>query len=133
MNPDTKSAGPATGFPTRHATPIAAAIWRHALPAAWRDATEVPLYLEHHREYEICAERTVGYDADDAPCFVAHRFVLTTPASDDDEEYYARITHAEEMAAWRLRDNRWLLYRRIDAGNCDAPRAFYSFSPDMPR
>jgi hypothetical protein len=107
--------------------------WRRALPAEWQEAIDSPLYFKHYSEYEISAERIVGYDADDQPCFTSHRFALTSPASDDDEEFYEIVTYGEEMAAWRLRDERWLIYRSIDTGNCHGPRDFYVFSSDMPR
>ncbi len=107
--------------------------WSRQLPAEWRDAVEPPLYFDHYSEYEIAAQRSVGYDADDRPCFTAHRFQLTEPASDDDEEFYEIVSRSEEMAAWRLRDGRWLVFRRECAGPCHPARGFYAFSPDMPR
>jgi hypothetical protein len=107
--------------------------WLAYLPAEWRETVEPPLYFERYSEYEIRAERTVGYDADDQRCFTAHRYVLTSLASDDDEEFYELVTYSEEMAAWRLRDERWLVYRRISTNNCNHSRSFYALSPDMPR
>lgn len=107
--------------------------WLEHLPAEWRETVEPPLYFERYSEYEIRAERTVGYDADDQRCFTAHRYVLTSLASDDDEEFYELVTYSEEMAAWRLRDERWLVYRRISTNNCNQSRSFYTLSPDMPR
>ncbi len=107
--------------------------WSRHLPAEWRDAVEPPLYFDHYSEYEIAAQRSVGYDADDRPCFTAHRFQLTEPASDDDEEFYEIVSRSEEMAAWRLRDGRWLVFRRECAGPCHPARGFYAFSTDMPR
>jgi hypothetical protein len=108
-------------------------LWRDHLPAEWLDAIEVPLYFEQYSEYEIRAERAVGYDADDHPCFTSHRFLLTSLASDDDEEFYEVVTYSEEMAAWHLRDERWLVYRRISTNNCNQSRSFYVLSADMPR
>lgn len=107
--------------------------WESHLPDEWLDAVDAPLYFEQYSEYEISADRTVGYDADDQPCFTAHRFELTEPASDDDEEFYEVVTYSEELAAWRLRDERWLVYRRSSAGDCRSPRGFYAFSQTMPR
>jgi len=78
------------------------------------------------------AERTVDYDGDNKPCFTAHRFQLTSLASDDDEEFFEIVTYAEEMAAWRLRDERWLIYRTISTNSCNAARSVYAFSTDMP-
>lgn len=107
--------------------------WLKHLPEAWLGAIDSPLYFKRYSEYEISAERTVGYDADDQPCFTAHRYVLTRTASDDDEEFYEVVAYAEEMAAWRLRDERWLIFRSITTSPCNAPRGFYAVSPDMPR
>ncbi len=110
-----------------------AASWNNLLPAEWAKLAEPPLHFAHYSEYEIAAERTVGYDADDRPCFTAHRFMLTNPASDDDETFYPVVTHSEEMAAWRLRDERWLIFRKVGNEHSDPPRVFYSFSQEMPR
>uniref|UniRef100_Q47G01 Uncharacterized protein n=1 Tax=Dechloromonas aromatica (strain RCB) TaxID=159087 RepID=Q47G01_DECAR len=107
--------------------------WQKHLPEAWLAAIEPPLYFRHYSEYEIFAERSVGYDADDCPCFTTHQFILTSMASDDDEEFYEVVTYAEEMSAWRLRDERWLIFRTITTSTCNAPRGFYAVSPDMPR
>lgn len=107
--------------------------WREHLPDEWRETVEPPLYFEQYSEYEISAERAVGYDADDRPCFTAHRYLLTSLASDDDEEFYEIVTYSEELAAWRMRDERWLVYRRNSANQGGEPRSFYAFSAAMPR
>jgi len=107
--------------------------WLEHLPDEWLDAIEVPLYFEQYSEYEINAERAVGYDADDRPCFATHRFLLTSLVSDDDEEFYEIVAYAEEMVAWRMRDERWLVYRRNSANQGGQPRSFYAFSAEMPR
>lgn len=107
--------------------------WDRHLPEDWRDAVEMPLYFEHYSEYEINAQRSVGYDADDQPCFTAHRFQLTRLVSDDDEEFYEIVAYSEELAAWRLRDERWLVFRTSSTDNRGQPRGFYAFSPQMPR
>ncbi len=107
--------------------------WRDHLPVEWREAIEAPLYFEQYSEYEISAERTVGYDADDKPCFTSHQFLLTSLASDDDEEFYEVVTYCEEMAAWRMRDGRWLIYRRNSANRGAQPSRFYAFAASMPR
>jgi hypothetical protein len=108
-------------------------VWLEHLPDEWLDAVEVPLYFEQYSEYEINAERAVGYDADDRPCFATHRFLLTSLVSDDDEEFYEVVAYAEEMVAWRMRDERWLVYRRNSANQGGQPRSFYAFSAEMPR
>jgi len=107
--------------------------WLEHLPDEWLEAIEVPLYFEQYSEYEINAERAVGYDADDRPCFATHRFLLTSLVSDDDEEFYEVVAYAEEMVAWRMRDERWLVYRRNSANQGGQPRSFYAFSAEMPR
>lgn len=80
--------------------------WLRLLPSEWRDAVDAPLYFRRYREYEILAERTIGYDEDARPCFITHQFALTRLLSDDDEEFYESVTLAEEMTAWRLHDGR---------------------------
>lgn len=107
--------------------------WRSHLPHEWLDAVESPLYFEQYSEYEISAGRSVGYDADDRPCFTSHYYLLTSLASDDDEEFYEVVTYCEEMSAWRMRDGRWLIYRRNSTSQTDEPRSFYAFASDMPR
>jgi len=107
--------------------------WRKYLPAEWSDAVDIPLYFERHVEYEIRAGRLLGYDAEHRTCFTSHHFQLTYPASDDDEEFYEIVTYTEEMSAWRLRDERWLVFRLIGTGDCQTPRGFYVLSPEMPR
>jgi len=107
--------------------------WNRHLPADWSDAIDAPLYFRHHHEYEIAARRSLGYDADDQPCFITHRYVLTRLATDDDEEFYEETLFSEELHAWRLRDERWLVYRIHQVGHCNSPRGFYAIHPDMPR
>lgn len=107
--------------------------WRKYLPADWQDAIDEPLYFAHYSEYEISAERSLGYDADDRPCFTCHRYQLTRPHPDDDEAFYETISYSEEMAAWRLRDERWLIFRMVSNGQGTLPRGFYVISPEMPR
>lgn len=107
--------------------------WDRFLPAGWSSAVDPPLYVEHYREYEIAAQRSVGYDADDRPCFTAHEFTLTRSQAAGDAPPREVIAYAEEMAAWRLHDQRWLVFRltRNDPGGL--PRSFYALSPEMPR
>lgn len=107
--------------------------WQKHLPSEWRDAIEAPLHVKQYSEYEMPAERTVGYDADEKPCFTSHRFLLTSLSSDDGETFYEVVTYSEEMAAWRLRDERWLVFRLISTNNDKLARGFYAFKPEMPR
>ena len=108
-----------------------ARIWQENLPAEWLDAVEEPLYYAHYREYEISAERAVGYDADDKPCFTYHRFLLTQAGTGETTQ--PLVTFSERMAAWRLRDDRWLVFRRNSANHGSEPASFYAFSNTMPR
>ena len=107
--------------------------WLDHLAAEWLNAVDPPLYFEQYSEYEIRAERAVGFDADDQPCFTSHRYLLTDLVSDDDDSFYEVVAYCEEMAAWRLRDGRWLVYRRNSANRGGEPRSFYTFSQSMPR
>lgn len=108
--------------------------WRHALPAEWHAAAIAPISFAVHREYEMPASRTFGYDAEGTPCYYRHAFVLAAPRSDDDEEFYEAVVYGEEVEAWRLRDERWLVWRIVRRDeDCREPRGFYSFSERMPR
>ncbi|MBU1364218.1 MAG: hypothetical protein KKE51_10390 [Gammaproteobacteria bacterium] len=108
-----------------------ARIWQEDLPAEWLNAIDPPLYYAHYREYEISAERAVGYDADDKPCFTCHRFLLTQGSTGETAQPV--VTFSERMAAWRLRDERWLVFRRNSANHGSEPASFYAFSSTMPR
>lgn len=106
----------------------------HRLPQDWRDLVVVPLHVDVHEDYEIAASRALGYDEDEKPCFCTHDYVTGELLSDDDEEFYEVVTYAESLAAWRLRDGRWLIHRRIVAGLDDTrAQSFYSLSETMPR
>lgn len=117
----------------RAGTELAEPRWDALLPAEWRDAVDIPLYFRSYSEYEIRAQRSVGYDADDQPCFTTYSFALTRLVSDDDEEFYEEISCSEQLAAWRLRDERWLVFRRFSSHLHQQPRGFYAISPEMPR
>ena len=103
--------------------------WRGYLPDAWADRVEAPLWVEEFQEYQLDAQRWVGYDADEQPCYTAHHYAL--PAQDASAG--AAVAYSEMLAAWRLRDERWLVFRLIGAGGATLPRGFYVFSPEMPR
>lgn len=108
--------------------------WLDQLPAEWREMVVTPLHFASHREYEMAASRTFGYDADGTPCFYHHSYLLAEPRSDNDEDFYAVVTHGETLRAWRLRDDRWLTWQRAvcdDDGTTS--RGFYAFTPTCPR
>jgi hypothetical protein len=108
--------------------------WQKALPVEWRDATIAPLHFKQYREYEIPASRTLGYDEEGQPCYYRHTYIISSLRSDDDEEFYESIAYGEEVQAWRLRDERWLIWRIVhEDGVCRGNRGFYSFSESMPR
>lgn len=107
--------------------------WWGRLPVEWRDVVVVPLSFDLFREAELDAERVFGYDPDGEACYYAHRYVLREPRSDDGEEFYAAAAYAESVAAWRLRDQRWLIHRTVQPGQDCAGQSFYSFSESMPR
>lgn len=108
--------------------------WQRHLPKSWRAMVDVPLYFKRFHEHELPANRSLGFDEGDQPCYCAHSVVIPELRSDDDEEYYQVVTYAEQLSAWRLRDGRWLIFRRVGGADCAAPlKDFYSFSDSMPR
>lgn len=112
--------------------------WCDGLPPTWREQVVVPLDFDIHRDHELAAQRVFGRDEDGAPCYYAHRWTISEPCSDDDEEFYLRPSAGESVTAWRLRDERWLV-RRVVLGNgngndrCAAAQPFFVFSESMPR
>jgi hypothetical protein len=108
--------------------------WRSGLPRDWCEQVLVPLDFRVHRDPELSAERVFGCDADGQPCYYAHRWVISEPCSDDDEEFYLLPSAGESVVAWRLRDERWLV-RRVVLGSdrCTQSQPFYVFSEHMPR
>ncbi len=108
--------------------------WRQGLPSHWREQVIAALDFDIHRDPELAAERIFGRDEDGEPCYYAHRWTLSAPCSDDDEEFYMVATAGESVTAWRLRDGRWLVCRVV-LGNerCTPPQPFYLFSERMPR
>ena len=108
--------------------------WQKALPIEWRDAAIAPLNFTTYREYEMPASRTLGHDEEGQACYYRHTYILSSLCSDDDEEFYEAIAYGEEVEAWRLRDERWLIWRIVhEDGVCRGNRGFYSFSENMPR
>ena len=62
--------------------------WQQNLPKQWRRLVIAPLLIERFRDYEMAAERLIGRDEDEQPCYYSSRFVVTDMRSDDDEEFY---------------------------------------------
>jgi hypothetical protein len=107
-------------------------VWRTDLPKEWRQMVITPLSLETYRDYEMAAERCIGRDEDDIPCYSRSHFIVTETRSDDDEEFYQVAAYAESQTAWRLRDGRWLIHRIISRDG-EPGRSFFSFGESMPR
>ncbi len=108
--------------------------WRRHLPARWADRVVEALDFTRHVEYEMPAWRVKGHDADGALCFYAHDYLLTEGRSDNDEDFYTVVTAGEAVRAWRLCDDRWLIYRQLRGDDERTPgRPFYSFSDCPPR
>jgi hypothetical protein len=108
--------------------------WQRNLPVAWQPFVVEPVRVEIFQEYEISADRTLGYDRNHEPCYCAFRFVLTALKSDDGEFFYEAPDHAETLTAWCLRDGRWLVYREVvDHFEQGDVHSFFSFSDTMPR
>lgn len=108
--------------------------WWQDLPVAWKALVAGPVRLEFFQEYEMLADRTLGYDEHEIPCYCAFRFMLTALKSDDDEVFYEMPDYAETQTAWRLRDARWLVYRELVANVEEGKvRRFFSISDAMPR
>ena len=120
------------GSQSRHISreAIPAHNWRGYLPDAWAEQVEAPLWVDEFEEYQLDAQRWIGYDADEQPCYTAHHYAL--PAQRNPENP-AEVAYSEVLAAWRLRDERWLVFRLIGTGSTVLPRGFYLISPDMPR
>ena len=107
--------------------------WQRNLPADWRAAAIAPLAFTHYRDYEIPASRTFGHDEDGATCYYRHVYILSSLDSDDDGEFYETIAYGEEVEAWRLRDERWLVWRIAhNYGDYPGNRGFFHFPEKMP-
>lgn len=106
--------------------------WRRDVPKEWQRLVVAPLTVERFRDYEMAAERLVGRDEDEKPCYCSSRFVVMETRSDDDEEFYQIAAYAESLKAWRLRDGRWLIHRLITREG-ERGSGFYSFGDRMPR
>ena len=123
------------GCPRKGLAPAAGADgWKSKLPVEWQSMVVAPCEITRHKEYEIAAERILGVDEDGVRCFYAHSYMLAGYRSDDDEEFYSVIVYGESVRAWRLRDDRWLIYRIVHTDeDCTASRGFYSFSERCPQ
>lgn len=108
--------------------------WTDKLPSKWRPMIVAPLVFHCHTEYEITASRTLGEDEDGRRCYYAHDYLLVGERSDDGEDFYRAVDYGEKVCAWRLRDERWLIYREVITRDDVAPgRSFYNFATECPR
>ena len=108
--------------------------WWQEPPHSWKDLVVVPVNFDIFQEYEIAAERIIGYDANSAACYSASRYLLTELMPDDDEEFYETPTYAELLTAWRLRDKGWLVFHSVAGNGCFAgSRPSFTLSESMPR
>lgn len=102
--------------------------WSDRLPQLWRSLTIGPIWIDVNRDLDAGAERWVGFDEEEAPCYCRYRFKV------DIGSLGATPDYVEDLVAWRMRDGRWLIHRII---KCHADRqtayAFYGFSESMPR
>ena len=105
--------------------------WDDLLPPDWRELAVVPEVFDTFRDYEVAADRTVGRDGDCEPCYYAHCYAIHEARSDDDEEYYQVAVYREDMVAWRLRDGRWLAWRKV-SGEDARGRPFFSIGEQSP-
>jgi hypothetical protein len=108
--------------------------WRKGLPLAWLAQVVRPVFFTLHREYEIRAERVIGYETEDQPCYCRHEVVISELRTDDDEHWFMMPVYAEHLAGWRLVDDRWLIRRQVSSGeDCSSSRAFFTLATEMPR
>lgn len=109
--------------------------WRLGLPGEWLSQVVRPWIFTRQRDAGMDAERVLGYAAEgDEPCYCRFVATLRELRCDDDEHWYMAPTYGEQLAGWRLRDDRWLIHRRIFHGeDCQAAQSFFTFSDSMPR
>lgn len=105
-------------------------LWERHLPSSWRIEIASPTHIKRYREYEIKAERCVGYDAANQPCFTSYRVDSVDAHSQTSDENCMR--RSSEMAAWRLNKNCWLVYQ-VNSSNTRVPQGNYAFQSEMPR
>ena len=88
--------------------------WWSLLPPHWRGQVVQVQAYRVFTEHEVPARRVLGDDGDGAPCFCAYDYRRLELRSDDDEDLYQALVYGESVRAWRLRDGRWLVHRRLE-------------------
>ena len=107
--------------------------WKAGLPRRWLGGVIVPAYFVRYREYEIRAERIVGFEYEDQPCYCEHRVDFGglepgTAAAGGAPQYW------EHSSAWRLVDGHWLILKRLRSGSDVAQvQEFFCLAEQMPR
>lgn len=108
--------------------------WCEDLCPIWIDLVVPPCSFRVFRDHDVAARRVVGHDGSNTPCFQAYDYRRLDVRSDDDEEYYLAVSYSESVSAWRLRDGRWLVHRRVEPlGDEDAATSALSIDARMPR
>jgi hypothetical protein len=102
--------------------------WSERVPHPWRCLAIAPLWVDVNRDAQAHAERWVGYDEEELPCYCRYRFQMQTDPQAMDGHY------TEDLCAWRLRDGRWMIHRIVQTAAADGHTySFYAFSETMPR
>jgi hypothetical protein len=110
--------------------------WAERVPTLWRSLTIGPLWVDVNRDQEAGAERWIGYDEEEQPCYCRYQFQVPIGAmgggmSGTPE---AEQVYKEDLAGWRMRDDRWLIHRIITCQTDGVTSySFYAFSESMPR
>ena len=108
--------------------------WTSRLPDAWRDRVDGPMWVQVFRDHSCGAERWVGFNEDDRPCWVRYRFVIEHAPGESGQGARA-VRHCEDLMGWLMRDGRWLIHRTIlsQAERRPASYSFFALSERMPR
>lgn len=108
--------------------------WQIGLPANWRECVVVPFRFDIYWEYQVDAARVLGCDASGAPCYSAHRYVLTRLRYEEDEIFYEVIAYRDERFAWLLQDGQWLVRHTVTSHeDCDHSASSVFLTNQMPR
>lgn len=123
------------GRSTKRASHLARELdWSERVPVLWRGLTVGPLWVDVFRDSQAGAERWVGYDEEEAPCYCRYRFQVDIGALGGEADGGVHPQYLEDLAAWRMRDGRWLIHRIIRChADGDTSYSFYAFSEQMPR
>jgi len=92
--------------------------WQELLTAEWLPLVITPASLNPDQACEIGAKRVFGFDANGRRCYYARRFAIPTLRSDDNDEFYKASAYREQVEAWLLMDDRWLIYKLMHIRGC---------------